>query len=156
MRNRLLSLICLIGLLPGFSLAQTGTEDTYARVDTSVQIRDDLRITTLGGIGVSDRKVGHIDLVFINSDAEDEGNTLGVEMGGAFSARLGPTFFYLGLGGLLGYDTEDDIVATVYPEIGAALTFGRFGVIASGKYYLDLKGDSEEVLMLGILYKIAA
>ena len=155
MRNRLLSLICVIGLSPGLLLAQTGTEVTFARVETSVQIREDLRITSLGGFGVSDRKVGHIDLVFIDSDDKDEGNTLGVELGGAFAFKLGATF-YLGAGALLGYDTEEDFVATVYPELGVALTFGKFGVIANGKYYLDLKGDSEEVVMLGLLYKIGA
>jgi len=155
MINRLfLPIICAIVLAPGLSFAQSG-DITYARVETSVQIRDDLRITSLGGFGVSDRKVGHIDLVFINSDLEEEGNTFGVEMGGAFAFKLGATF-YLGVGALLGYDTEDEFLATVYPELGAALTFGRFGVVATGKYYLDLKGESEEVVMLGLLYRIGA
>jgi len=155
MINRLLlPLICVIVLAPGLAFAQSG-DITYASAETSVQIRDDLRITSLGGFGVSDRKVGYIDLVFIKSDLEDEGNTFGVEMGGAFAFKLGATF-YLGVGALLGYDTEDDFLGTVYPELGAALTFGSFGVVASGKYYLDLKGESEEVVMLGLLYRIGA
>ena len=154
MKNWLLGCVCLTSLIPGALLAQTAaTNDTFARSERSVQITDDLTITSLGGFGISDRKVGHIDLVFIESD--DDGDTLGIEMGGGFAFKAGLTF-YLGAGLLLGYDLEDDgVEGTVYPEIGAAWKFGSFGVIASSKLYARLKGDTEDVVMLGLLYLIA-
>lgn len=154
MKNLLLTVIALT-LVPGVVQAQREgpRDDTYARVERSVVINDDLRITSLGGIAFDDRKVGHIDMVYIES--KNEGNTLGLELGGGFAYKFGATFF-LGLGGLLGYDSEDDFVGAVYPELGAALTFGSFGVIATGKLYAQLKGEIEEVVMLGIMYRVSS
>ena len=144
---------CLISLLPAYSLAQTPKEDAYARVESSGLINDEHRITSLGGFGISDRKVGHFDLVYIDSDGD--GDTLGVELGGGIAFRAGATFF-LGAGLLLGLDTDDHVAATVYPEAGAVLKLGKsFGLIATGKHYVRLQGDSEDVVMLGLLYLIA-
>ena len=153
MKYWLFLIVCLFSL-PCLSHAQTANEDAFARVETSVQIDDDLRITSLGGFGISDRKVGHFDLVYIEAD-DGEGDTLGFELGGGVAFKYGATF-YLGAGLLLGYDSEDDIVGTVYPQAGAVLTLGKsFGVMVSSKYYAELKGDSEGVVMLGLLFLIA-
>ena len=145
--------VCLISLFPGMLLAQSASEEAFARVETSVEIGDGLQIITLGGFGISDNKVGHLDLVYIESSGR--GNTLGIELGGGIAFQAGITF-YLGAGALVGYDSKDDLVGTVYPELGAAVRFTRrFGLVASGKLYADLKGDSEEVLMLGIIWFVA-
>jgi hypothetical protein len=96
---------------------------TFARVERSVHITDELTNTSLGVFGVSGRKVGHMDLVYIESD--DDGDTLGVEMGGGFGFKAGATF-YAGGGLLVGYDSEDDFVGTaVYPEVGAVSRVGK-------------------------------
>lgn len=154
MRHWLLSIPCLLLLLPAFAQAQRANEVTFARVETSVLIDDDLRITSLGGFGISDRKVGHFDLVYIEAD-DGEGDTLGFELGGGLAAEFGATF-YLGAGLMLGYDSEDDFVGTFYPQAGAVLRLGQsFGVMASAKYYARLKGDPEEVVLIGLLYFIA-
>jgi len=154
MRHWLLSLPCLLVLLPALVQAQSANEDAFARVETSVVIDDDLRITSLGGFGISDRKVGHFDLVYIEAD-DGEGDTLGIELGGGLAAKFGATF-YLGAGLMAGYDSEDDFVGTFFPQAGAVLRLGAsFGLMASAKYYASLKGDPEEVVMIGLLYMIA-
>ena len=155
MRYWLLSIMCLLALSPALSQAQQGANEVaFGRVETSVLIDDDLRITSLGGFGISDRKVGHVDLVYIEAD-DGEGETLGLELGGGLAFRAGATF-YLGAGLMLGYDNEDDFVGTFYPQAGGVLQLSKsFGVMATGKYYARLKGDPEEVVLIGLLYMIA-
>ncbi len=153
MKNWLALCACLIGLFPGLLLAQKPSEVAFARVERSVEIDDGLRITSLGGFGISEGKVGHLDLVYVESNGR--GNTLGVELGGGLAFRAGVTL-YVGVGALVGYDSKDDLVGTLYPELGAALHFTRtLGLIATGKLYANLKGDSEEVLLLGLLWVVA-
>ncbi len=124
--------------------------ENFLRIEKSKQSDSDLRITSIGGFGFGDGKIGHVDLSYIKS--VNKGDSLAIDVGAAFSFNAGATFF-LGGGFLLGYNWDKNgFIYAFYPEAGVAVNITKsFGLILSTKRYFNLYDGTEDVIMFGVL-----
>lgn len=145
-----LGLFFLIYFVPGIVLG-ADTEGTFLRIERSKQTESGLRITAIGGFGLKGRKVGHVDLSYIES--VNNGDGLAMDIGADFAIRAGVTFF-VGGGFLLGYNWDkSDYIAAYYPEAGIIVNITKtFGVTVSRKRYFNLYDRTENVTMIGFLF----
>lgn len=150
--NTHIGLFLLILLLPSLVLA-ADAEEKFFRIERSKQTDMGLRITSIGGFGLQGRKVGHLDLSYIESVSDGDG--LALDLGGGVSFHAGVTFF-LGVGFLLGYNWDNsDFIGAYYPEAGVFAQITKtFGVVVTGKRYFNLYNNTEDenVVMFGLLF----
>lgn len=132
--------------------AQAGSKKSYLQIERSLPTENnDLTVTSIGGL-LFDKNVGsHIDLSYLESDANGKGLTL--DLGGSYVFRWEVSFF-AGMGVALGYNWDnDDYIASYYPEVGAVYEFTKkFGLTVSGKRYFNLYDKPENIVKLGLLF----
>ena len=124
--------------------------ENFLRIEKSTQSDADLRVTSIGGFGVDNGKIGHVDLSYIKS--VNEGDGFAMDVGAAFAFNAGATFF-VGGGFLLGYNWDKSgFINAYYPEAGIAVNITKsLGVIISTKRYFNLYDNMEDVIMFGLL-----
>ncbi|MCF6256123.1 MAG: hypothetical protein L3K25_07450 [Gammaproteobacteria bacterium] len=139
----------LLVFVPSFTFGANAGEN-FLRIEKSTQSDADLRITSIGGFGFSDGKIGHVDLSYIKS--VNEGDGLAMDAGAAYAFNAGATFF-VGGGFLLGYNWDKNgIIGAFYPEAGVAVNITKsFGVTLSTKRYFNLYDNTEDVIMFGLI-----
>jgi len=140
----------LLLFAPGFTFG-ANTGENFLRIEKSTQSDTDLRITSIGGFGFSDGKVGHVDLSYIKS--VNEGDGLAMDAGAAYAFNAGAIFF-VGGGFLLGYNWDKNgAIGAFYPEAGVAVNITKLiGVTLSTKRYFNLYDNTENVIMFGLLF----
>ena len=123
-------------LLPSLDIC-ADIEDDFFYIERSKKNDLDIQITSIGGFGINEGKVGHLDLSYIES--VEQGDILALDLGGGVSFDAGATFF-LGVSVLLGYNIDNhDPIGAYYPQIGAIVQITKtFGVIATGRRYSNL------------------
>lgn len=128
----------------------SGYRETFLRIERNKQTETDLRITSIGGFRVSSGEIGHVDLSYIES--ANDGDGLAMDIGADFSFQAGATFF-VGGGLLIGYNWDKKgSIGAYYPEAGIAVNITRkYDVTISGKRYFNLYGNTENVIMIGVL-----
>lgn len=132
--------------------AQAESKKSYLQIERSLATgNDDLTVTSIGGLLFDNNAGSHIDLTYLESDAN--GDALTLDIGGSYVLRWEVSFF-AGLGVALGYNWDnDDYVASYYPELGAVYEVTtRFGVTVSGKRYFNLYDKPENIVKLGLLF----
>ncbi len=133
--------------------APVGTEKNYFRIENSTVYEEtDPKITSVGVLGFDKDMVGHMDLTYIESIKDGKGLTLDAGAGYGFNWYVS---MYLGLGIGLGYNWDnDEVIATYYPEAGVVIDITKsFGLTISKKRYFKLYGETEDVIMLGLVFR---
>lgn len=134
---------------------QADFETKYYRIENSTLYEEqDLEITSIGLLGFNDNKEGHVDLTYIESDKK--GNALAFDAGGGYVFNGdGYVSLYLGLGISLGYnDDDEDFITTLYPETGIVVNITQsFGLTISRKRYFDLYESTQDIIMLGLVFR---
>jgi len=149
---RFAAYVSLLLLLLSGASAQAGAKKNYLQIERSLPTENnDLTITTIGGLLFDKNAGSHIDLTYLESDAN--GNGLTLDVGGSYVFRWHVSFF-AGMGVALGYNWDnDDYIASYYPEAGAVYEVTkRFGVTFSGKRYFNLSDKPENIIKLGLLF----
>lgn len=144
-------MLLFILLLSGVS-AQAEPKKSYLQIERSLPTENnDLTVTSIGGLLFDKSAGGHVDLTYLESDANGKGLTL--DMGGSYVFRWNVSFF-VGMGVALGYNWDnDDYIASYYPEVGAVYEVTkRFGLTVSGKRYFNLYDKPENIIKLGLLF----
>ncbi len=147
-----LAYILLFILLPFGVSAQAEPKKDYLRIERSLPTENnDLTVTSIGGLFFDKNAGSHIDLSYLESDANGKGLTL--DVGGNYVFRWDVSFF-VGMGVALGYNWDnDDYIASYYPEVGAVYEVTkRFGLTVSGKRYFNLYDKPENIVKLGLLF----
>jgi hypothetical protein len=121
------------------------------RVEQRKYSESEPHITTLGVFGQEANKYTHIDLAYLES--KTDGDTWGLDVGVGYTLPTSIKFF-LGIGVLLGYNTDkEDYLTAYYPEVGAILQINEaFALSASRKRYFDLYNKTEDATLLGIVF----
>jgi len=145
------SYFCSLLILVSAPIFGANTGENFLRIGRSTQSDTDLRITSIGGFGFSDGKIGHVDLSYIQS--VNEGDGLAMDAGAAYAFNAGATFF-VGGGFLLGYNWDKNgIIGAFYPEAGVAVNITKsLGVTFSTKRYFNLYDNTEDVIMFGLFF----
>jgi len=129
------------------------TEDDFLYIERNKKSDLDIQITSIGGFGMNEGAVGHLDLSYIESFKH--GNALALDLGGGISFRSGPSFF-LGIGFLLGYNFDEYApIGAYYPQVGSIVHITKtFGIVATGRRYLNLYSniEHENIVMIGLLF----
>ncbi|HHJ35304.1 MAG TPA: hypothetical protein ENJ87_06030 [Gammaproteobacteria bacterium] len=144
-------ILLFIFLYPSVS-AQAGSEKNYLRIDRSLPTENnDLTVTSIGGLLFNKNAGSHVDLSYLETDANGKGLTL--DVGGSYVFRSKVSFF-VGMGVALGYNWDnDDYIASYYPEVGSIYEVTkRFGLTVSGKRYFNLYDKPENIVKLGLLF----
>ena len=125
----------------------------YARLahGTSPDTQE-LNLTSIGVISFENNMVGHVDLGYLDSDADGEAAVLDFGAGLAFSWYVSP---YLSIGASLGYNWDkDEAIAAYFPEVGVVVDFSRtFGMSLSARRYYSLYEQEENMVMLGLVFR---
>jgi hypothetical protein len=133
--------------------AQAAQDKSYLRIEQSKPSdKNDLTITTIGGLIFEDIMQAHVDLSYLDSDLNGQGATL--DFGGGYVFNWNVSMF-LGIGISLGYNWDDEgVIATYYPEAGIVVDITKnFGLTVSAKRIYNLYNQDEDVIMLGIVYR---
>ncbi|HHI92171.1 MAG TPA: hypothetical protein ENK04_01470 [Gammaproteobacteria bacterium] len=140
----------LLLFTPGLTFGE-GTGKNFLRIEKSTQSDTDLSITSIGGFGFNDGKIGHADLLYIKS--VNEGDGLAMDAGAAYAFNAGAAFF-VGGGFLLGYNWDKNgIIGAFYPEAGIAVNITKsLGITLGAKRYFNLYDDTENIIMFGLLF----
>lgn len=149
---QLLAYIWLFIVLLSAASAQAGSKKNYLQIERSLATgNNDLTVTSIGGLLFDKNAGSHIDLSYLESDANGKGLTL--DLGGSYVFRWQVSFF-VGMGVALGYNWDnDDYIASYYPEVGAVYEITkRFGLTLSGKRYFNLYDKPENIVKLGLLF----
>lgn len=144
--------ILLFILLLSAASVQAKAKKSYLQIERSLAAKNnDLTVTSVGGLLFDENSGGHIDLTYLESDAN--GNGLTLDMGGSYVFRWNVSFF-VGMGVALGYNWgNDDYLASYYPEAGAVYEVTKkFGVTVSGRRYFNLYDKPENIVKLGLLF----
>jgi len=144
-------ILLFILLLSGVS-AQAGSKKNYLQIERSLPTENnDLTVTSIGGLLFDKNAGSHIDLTYLESNAN--GKALTLDLGGSYVFRWDVSFF-VGMGVALGYNWDNnDYIASYYPELGAVYEVTKiFGVTVSGKRYFNLYDKPENIIKLGLLF----
>jgi len=144
--------ILLFILLLSAAPAQAVSKKNYLQIERNLSTENnDLTVTSIGGLFFDKNAGSHIDLSYLDSDANGKGLTL--DVGGSYVFRWEVSFF-VGMGVALGYNWDnDDYIASYYPEVGAVYEITkRFGLTVSGKRYFNLYDKPENIVKLGLLF----
>ncbi len=145
--------LLLITLTPSIAIGQ-GINKTFLSLERAIQTDSDVKITSIGGFGITNEKVGHFNLSFL--ETTNDGDDLALDFGAGGGAVTGSATVYLGLGFLLRYnDSKRDFTAALYPEAGVAFIIKEnYGINFSAKRYFNFYGRTENIVLLGLLYNI--
>ena len=90
-------------------------------------------------------------MAYLESDTA--GDTWGLDVGVGYTFPASIKLF-LGVGVLLGYNTDkEDYLTAYYPEVGAILQISdAFALSASRKRYFDLYSKTEDATLLGVVF----
>ena len=144
--------ILLFVFLLSATSAQAENNKNYLRIERSLPTdKNDLTITSIGGLIFEDNTVGHIDLTHLESDVN--GKALALDAGGGYVLNSDVSLF-VGLGISLGYNwTNDDYIAAYYPEAGITIELTKtFGITLSAKRYFNLYDVNDNVIKFGLLF----
>lgn len=128
-------------------------EKMYARLaHGTTPDTQELNLTSIGVISFENNMVGHVDLGYLDSDADGEAAVLDFGAGLAFSWYVSP---YLSIGASLGYNWDkDEAIAAYFPEVGVVVDFSRtFGMSLSARRYYSLYEQEENMVMLGLVFR---
>ncbi len=149
--------ISVYGLLVSCQLlvgnAQAAPDKSYLRIEQSKPSdKNDLTITTIGGLIFEDNMQAHVDLSYLDSNLNGQGATL--DFGGGYVFNWNVSVF-LGVGISLGYNWDDEgLVTTYYPEAGVVVDLtNNFGLTVSAKRIYNLYDQETDVIMLGIVFR---
>ncbi|HED32861.1 MAG TPA: hypothetical protein ENJ08_01405 [Gammaproteobacteria bacterium] len=114
--------------------------------------KNDLTITSIGGLIFEDNMHAHVDLSYLDSELNGRGTTLDFGAGFAFDWDVS---LFLGIGISLGYNWDDDsLITTYYPETGIVIDItNNFGLTMSVRRIFNLYDQDEDVIMLGIVFR---
>jgi len=143
--------ILLAGLLLSVEVAQA--EKAYLRVEQSrPSDKNDLTITTIGGLTFEDNMYAHADLSYLDSELNGRGATLDFGTGFAFDWDVS---LFLGVGISFGYNWDDEsLIATYYPETGIVVDItDNIGLTMSVRRIFNLYDQDEDVIMLGVVFR---
>ena len=133
--------------------ASSQPDKMYARLahGTSPDTQE-LNLTSIGVISFENSMVGHVDLGYLDSDADGQALVLNFGAGLAFSWYVSP---YLSIGASLGYNWDkDEAIAAYFPEVGVVVDFSRtFGMSLSARRYYSLYEQDENMVMLGLVFR---
>lgn len=133
------------------SNSMAGDDKGFFQIESSVHATEtDLTVTSIGALVFENHMVGKVNLNYLRSDLDGDAVTL--DMGGGVALR-GMVSLFLTLGLSAGYNWEkENAVTAYYPEIGlVAEMTNKIGVSLSGKRYINLYEEDEDVVMLGLL-----
>lgn len=144
-------LLLFLFLLSGFS-AKAETSKNYLRIERSLSNeRDDLTVTSIGGLVFKENTAAHIDLSYLESDINGDGLALDLGVGYVFNWDVS---LFLGVGVSLGHNWDnDDAIAAYYPEAGLVVELAKsFGLTVSAKRYFNLYDENEDIVKIGLLF----
>ena len=125
----------------------------YLRIDRSLpNERDDLTVTSIGGLIFTDNTEINIDFSYVESEAKGNGLALGLGAGFVYNWDVS---LYGGAGVIVGYNwTNEEYIYGVYPEIGVTADISeKFGVTVSAKRYFYMYGKHESMINIGVLFR---
>lgn len=138
-------------------LLHAADELIFSRIEHSVRSERDISLTTLGAFGIENGLTGHVDLGFMSTKAGSDALTLDLGAGISFPQKAKNFAIFLGIGGLAGYHFDDDYDSTIlslYPEVGMMLKISdKWGLLLTGKRYYDLYDETENMVMLGLMFR---
>ncbi len=148
-----LMFLLLIILTPSIAIAE-GINKTFLSLERTIQTDTDITITSIGAFGITNEKIGHFNLSFLETNSD--GDALALDFGAGGGKITGSATIYLGLGFLLRYNnSKRDFTAAPYPEAGVAFIIKKnYGINFSAKRYFNFYGRAENVILLGLLYNI--
>jgi len=125
----------------------------YARLAHGVSPdTHELNVTSIGVISFENNMVGHVDLAYLDSDADGKAVAVDLGAGFAFKWYVSP---YLSIGASLGYNWDQDkAIAAYFPEVGVVVDFTRtFGMSLSARRYYSLYEQDENMVILGLVFR---
>jgi hypothetical protein len=155
MNNMDKRLIYCVGLIAGIFVTEVVQAAKPAanliRLEQRKYSESEPHITTMGVFGQEANKYTHIDLTYLES--KTAGDTWGLDVGVGYTLPTSIKFF-VGIGVLLGYNTDkEDYLTAYYPEVGAILQINEaFALSASRKRYFDLYNKTEDATLFGIIF----
>lgn len=128
-------------------------DKNYLAIEHSISSdKNDIDITSLGMLSLKDNIASFIKLSYLESDINGTGSTL--DLGGGYTLNRDVSLYFL-LGVSLGYNWDkDDYIAAYFPEVGIVMDFTKtFGITVSGKRYLNLYEEDEDIVMFGLVFR---
>jgi len=145
--------MCVLFLLIPYTLVfGNETENAYLALETNKPSKDGPLVVSIGAFGVGSGKGTHINLAYI--EARNKEKSVVLDLGVSVALKRSIFTIYVGGGGLVGYNgSREKLVRGYYPEAGILIDITKkFGLIASGKRYINLFSETEDVVMLGLLF----
>lgn len=128
-------------------------DKSYLRLEQNKSSeKNDLKISSIGGLAFKGNTEGHIDLSYLES--EIHGNEMALELGGGY-VFIGDVSLFFGIGVSLGYNQlEDGFVGAYYPEVGIVLDVTKtFGITITAKRFYNRYEENEDIVMMGVVFR---
>ena len=133
--------------------ARPEAEKNYLRLEQNKSSeKNDLKISSIGGLAFIKNRYGHFDLSYLESDIQ--GNELALDFGSGYVFNWDVSLF-LGVGISLGYNRdEEDFIGAYYPEAGIVWDITEeFGITVSAKRFYNRYEENEDVVMMGLVFR---
>ncbi len=139
-------------LIPYTLVFGNETENAYLALETNKRSKDGPLLVSIGAFGVGNDKGTHINLVYL--EAPNKEKSAALDLGVSVALKRSIFTIYVGGGGLIGYNgSREKLVRGYYPEVGILIDITKkFGLIASGKRYINVFPETEDVVMLGLIF----
>jgi len=133
--------------------ARSDQVKNYFRIEQNkLSEKNDLKISSIGGLGFKDNTEGHIELSYLESDIH--GNELALNLGGGYVFNWEVSLF-IGLGISLGYNQDkSELIGAYYPQAGLVWDIAEtFGITVSAKRFYKRYEENVDIVMIGLVFR---